>query len=93
MKENKTTAEITEKGIKSTQYWSNRRYSIQTYINERETCLLTKNDTHPLKLNLNICSTAMKPVRILNVNTITLENQKSLTIIVTIIVTNKTIHF
>nr|CAH7755026.1 unnamed protein product [Callosobruchus chinensis] len=71
----------TENRIKNTYYWPNLRSSIQTYINQCEICQVTKYDRKPLKLELNITPTAVKPFQILYIDSITLENAKFLTII------------
>nr|CAH7755991.1 unnamed protein product [Callosobruchus chinensis] len=72
---------LDENRIKNTYYWPNLRSSIQTYINQCEICQVTRYDRKPLKLELNITPTAVKPFQILYIDSITLENAKFLTII------------
>lgn len=62
-------------------YWPNQRQFIQEFINKCEICLKTKYDRKPVKPPLNITPTPNKPFEIINVDTITLENSKFLTII------------
>lgn len=71
----------TEKAIRKQYFWPNQRKSIQNYINQCELCQLTKYDRRPLKLEMNVTPTAVRPFQILHVDSISLENTKFLTIV------------
>ena len=71
----------TEQRIKKVFYWPNLKRSIQTYINECNICQQTKYERHPVKMEMNITPTAVKPFEIIHADTFTLEKQKFLTII------------
>lgn len=71
----------TENQIKRIYYWPNMRKKIQEYINKCDLCQTTKYDRRPLKLKYNITPTPTKPFEIVHIDTITLENNKFLSII------------
>lgn len=51
----------TEQKIKSLCYWANVSQSVQNFTNNSEICLIILYDKKPLKIELNIMPTAVKP--------------------------------
>lgn len=71
----------TEERIKKLYYWPNMKETIRQYINECETCQITKYDRNPPKIQFNITPTATKPFEILHIDLFQIEKQKFLTVI------------
>lgn len=69
------------KEIKELYYWPNIQKYVQDYINSCNTCMVTKYDRRPLKLQYNITPTTHKPFDTLHVDTLTLDKTKFLTIV------------
>lgn len=67
--------------LKRKYYWPNMKKTIQKFINNCETCLASKYDRHPLKMKYNITPTASRPLEIIHIDKMTLENSKFLTIV------------
>lgn len=68
--------------IKTKYYWPLMKISIQTFINECEIlCQQSKYERNPVKIKMNITSTATKPFDIIHLDTFTFEQTKFLTII------------
>ena len=67
--------------LKRHYYWPNMKQSIQKIINNCEVCLICKYDRNPIKVKYNITPTASKPLEIVHVDKITLDNSKFLTIV------------
>lgn len=80
-KSNHRGVEETEQRIKNIYYWPELKNSIQTFINDCEICQQSKYERHPVKLQMNITPTPVKPFEILHADTFTLENQKFVTFV------------
>lgn len=62
-------------------YWPNLYQNIQKYINNCELCQTNKYERNPYQLNDNLTKTPSQPFQIINIDTLTLEREKYLTII------------
>lgn len=60
-KTNHTGLDETEQRIKSNYYWPNIRQPIQNFINNCDICHIKKYDRKPLKLELKVITTKVKP--------------------------------
>lgn len=67
--------------IKRKYYWPNIKGHVQNFINQCEICLKTKYDRIPLKLEMNLTPTPIKPLQIIHIDSITLEKNRFLSII------------
>lgn len=67
--------------IKKRYYWPNQLKTITDFINQCEICLAAKYERNPIKPKLNITPTPNKPLDIIHIDTLSLENTKFLTII------------
>lgn len=71
----------TEQRIKNIYYWPQLKDSIQSFINECEICQQSKYERHPVKLQMNITPTPVRPFEIVHLDTFTLENHKFITLV------------
>lgn len=62
-------------------YWPKMHFDTNKFINNCETCLFNKYERNPFQLNDNLTKTAKFPFDIVHIDTITLENEKYLTLI------------
>jgi Reverse transcriptase (RNA-dependent DNA polymerase)./Integrase core domain. len=67
--------------LKRRYYWPNAYQDIQKTINNCETCQNNKYERRPFQINENITETPNKPFQKINIDTLTLERKKYLTII------------
>lgn len=79
---------LNHKGLKATSnsllkyyYWPNLVMNISTYINSCETCQTAKTDRHPPHIKYQITSTPVKPLEVINIDTLQIKGLKILTII------------
>ena len=63
--------------LKAKYFWPKMQNSIRDFINECDTCRLSKYDRNPLKLKYNITPTASKPFETIHIDTLTLEKTKN----------------
>lgn len=71
----------TNQKLKQKYYWPNMYIIIQKYINNCNLCQLNKYDRMPYELNDNLTKTPYKPFQIINIDVLTLESVKYLTIV------------
>lgn len=67
--------------LKRQYYWPKMHFDIQKYINNCEICQLNKYERNPFRINDNLTVTAKFPFDIIHMDTLTLKNEKYLTII------------
>lgn len=67
--------------LKRQYYWPKMQLDITKYINNCETCQTNKYERNPFQLNNNLTKTAKFPFDIVHIDTITLKNEKYLTIV------------
>ena len=67
--------------LKQKYYWPNLYNDIQKYINNCEICQSNKYERKPIQVNDNLTQTPNKPFQKINIDTLTLEKGKYLTII------------
>lgn len=70
----------TEAHLQRKYYWPNMRNSIQTFINNCETCNLAKYDRNPYHLEFEKTPTPSKPFEIVHMDLLTIENHNFLTL-------------
>ncbi|QBP37036.1 putative RdRP [Lampyris noctiluca errantivirus 1] len=67
--------------LRNRYYWPNMIKTISDYINKCEICLKNKYERDPIKISDNLTPTPNTPFEIINLDTLTLEKNKFLTII------------
>ena len=67
--------------LKNRYYWPNMLTDVQKFINNCEICLNNKYERQPIQIDDNLTVTPSKPFQKINVDTLTLERKKYLTII------------
>lgn len=67
--------------LKQKFYWPNMYHDIQKYINNCEICQTNKYERNPFQIKNNLTETPDKPFQTINIDTLTLDKRKYLTII------------
>ena len=67
--------------LKNKYYWPKMYNNIQKFINNCEICLSNKYERQPIKISDNLTVTPNRPFEKINIDTLTLEKRKYLTII------------
>lgn len=71
----------TEKQLGSIYFWPRMKQTIAEYINECETCRVSKYDRTPINPKFNVTPTPNRPFKILHIDTVTVEQKRFLSIV------------